>query len=593
MAMLPTEEVSLPKKVYRRFVRDGDKPLTMLQIHCWSIFLGLVTGLMGAAYSEMLDMALKFLWRGLPKAFLTDTSWLYAPVVCGVGGMLVGLLGKLLGKPGGIDDWITKIIAGELVPPSTFFSMLFLSLVTASTGFSVGPEAPMVCMGSIVASILMKRVLSSPQPGSIIRTLNLAGASGALSAFFAMPLVGAVFVLELPHKHSMEYYEAFSPCVVSSIAASLAAKAVSDDQKFKGQFSYAQARPDYPVRQVGWPVLAGVVAAVIAVIAVWLKKKVRYHFVQPLITVPTAFLPVHDNDDMDDEEEEDECHCSPLYALPARYKKSWKMDVAVKTFIGIVVGALAVLYPQTLWWGELTLQSAIDRQKTPLWLIGRQGPLMRHAIVDPRRALGQVGAVQVALAKLVAIVLASASGFPGGVIFPFFFVGATFAKIVHGFTVINVETTCTLCLMAALQAAITRTPFATILLIVFTTKSFDGGEGGQFIAALLPFLVVAVSTSMLIVHTLDCQYLSAQTGRGLEQHSPSDDVSLPDATGSNNPMRPASARVSMESDASAFSLLSQESQQQQGNNKDEAVVTPPSATFHKNNDVDVPTRMTA
>ena len=45
-------------------------------------------------------------------------------------------------------------------------------------------------------------------------------------------------------------------------------------------------------------------------------------------------------------------------------EKPWKRQLAVKTTIGLIVGILSTYYPQTLFWGEGSLQTVIDGQKT-------------------------------------------------------------------------------------------------------------------------------------------------------------------------------------------------------------------------------------
>ena len=72
---------------------------------------------------------------------------------------------------------------------------------------------------------------------------------------------------------------------------------------------------------------------------------------------------------------------------------------------------------------------------------------------------------QVGLAKLVAIALACAGGFPGGVIFPLFFAAAALAHGTAALVPAALMPVWVMSLMAATQAAVTRTPLATAFML--------------------------------------------------------------------------------------------------------------------------------
>ncbi len=78
---------------------------------------------------------------------------------------------------------------------------------------------------------LLNRLLK--QPLRERRILTMCGMSAALAAFFGMPLTSAIFVLEIPHHNGMEYFEAISPSVVSSLLASIMNKIISQGHLVK------------------------------------------------------------------------------------------------------------------------------------------------------------------------------------------------------------------------------------------------------------------------------------------------------------------------------------------------------------------------
>ena len=105
---------------------------------------------------------------------------------------------------------------------------------------------------------------------------------------------------------------------------------------------------------------------------------------------------------------------------------TWKRPILVKTMIGLLVGILSSNYPQTLFWGEGSLQTVISGQSTPFSATkhGLSNLLTSAARVNPNLPFATASAAaQVGVAKLVAIALACAGKFPGGIIFPLMFAG--------------------------------------------------------------------------------------------------------------------------------------------------------------------------
>ena len=118
---------------------------------------------------------------------------------------------------------------------SSLVPVMLLSLITSACGFSVGPEAPMVCVGGILGTDLGRR-LGARVGSTQRRLLAVAGAAAALSAFLRMPMVGLFFALELLEPSPAlgggspgggGELRAFSPAAVASLAASVSLALVS------------------------------------------------------------------------------------------------------------------------------------------------------------------------------------------------------------------------------------------------------------------------------------------------------------------------------------------------------------------------------
>ena len=137
---------------------------------------------------------------------------------------------------------------------------------------------------------------------------------------------------------------------------------------------------------------------------------------------------------------------------------SRRREVLVRAGAGLGAGLLALRYPQSLFWGEQSLQMAIDGVSAPealLYPVALQGP----------RAAAPFG-LGLGAAKLAAIALAAGAGCPGGVIFPLFFAAGALA---HGaIAAAHLPAATVALLMAAVQASVTRTPLSTALMLAFS-----------------------------------------------------------------------------------------------------------------------------
>ena len=153
---------------------------------------------------------------------------------------------------------------------------------------------------------------------------------------------------------------------------------------------------------------------------------------------------------------------SPIY---------WRTTVA-----GLGLGCLAVLFPLTRFFGEHQLET----------IIGGNFPVSFLLVL--------------AIAKMLAISLTVTGGWRGGIIIPLFFTGACLGKVVFMTIPGSNQTLAMICVMAALNTTVTRTPISTTLLLAklagfstFTPILF-ASLVGFFLAPRHPFIASQLST---------------------------------------------------------------------------------------------------
>ena len=111
------------------------------------------------------------------------------------------------------------------------------------------------------------------------------------------------------------------------------------------------------------------------------------------------------------------------------------------TLAGLGLGSIAVFFPLTRYFGGEQLNEVINTSFPPVFLLALAG------------------------AKLIAISFTVTGGLPGGFIIPLFFTGACVGKAVSAMIPGLNPALAMICTMAALNAAVTRTPVSTTLLL--------------------------------------------------------------------------------------------------------------------------------
>ena len=228
-----------------RVLHSHAKPITSSSTHLFSqaagsdesssilpaVVVGSVTATLGFAYGKVLSAAVHALWTSLPSILIRNGVQInpryYIPSVLGFGGLLMGVLSAKLPGTFTVADFVSAFSAvpSDSLPSSrtSLLPLLLLSLVTSTFGFSVGPEAPMVCAGGLVGASLARRWFDK----SKATTLAYAGAAGALTAFMGIPIAGSIFALELTRASaSLASGNAVSPAVAASVAGILVLRAI-------------------------------------------------------------------------------------------------------------------------------------------------------------------------------------------------------------------------------------------------------------------------------------------------------------------------------------------------------------------------------
>ncbi len=228
-------------------------------------FWAAIVGVCGAVSSVAFREALHFLESVLLHTndpledAAADLPWWGRLLMPAAGGLIAGsilLFGQKWATAGKSADFMEAVVVGNgVIRVRATVVKSLSSLVTISSGGSIGREGPMVQLASMLGSLLGRMANFSP---ARLRLLVACGAAAGIACAYNAPLTGAFFVAEI--LLGSIAMESIGPLIVASVVATVIAS----------QFLGAQPVYRMPVFGVvpNWQLIAhallGVLAGLIA-----------------------------------------------------------------------------------------------------------------------------------------------------------------------------------------------------------------------------------------------------------------------------------------------------------------------------------------
>jgi CIC family chloride channel protein len=226
-------------------------------IYPWAIAVGLCGACSSVAFRVALNhLQTLFLGTIVPlDEAATTLPWWGRLLMPAAGGALAGsilLLGQRWRTAGKSADFMEAIVLGNgVIRMRATVVKSLSSLVTISSGGSIGREGPMVQLASMLGSMLGRFGHFSP---ARLRLLVACGAAAGIACAYNAPLTGAFFVAEIVLGSIA--MESIGPLIVTSVVATVVAS------QFLG------AQPVYQLPHFGvvpnWQLLAHVFLGVLA-----------------------------------------------------------------------------------------------------------------------------------------------------------------------------------------------------------------------------------------------------------------------------------------------------------------------------------------
>jgi CIC family chloride channel protein len=411
---------------------------------------------LGVAVVRQLVMAMHHLLFGVPFEMHLSSSiaiapWRLVTIPC-LGGLVYGIIAHLLWRwrPRDIVDAIeANALHGGRMSLSDSMRLTALTILSGGVGASVGLEAAFTQLGAGTASRI-GRLLYLRRTD--LRTFVGCGAAAAIAAAFNAPLAGAFYAFEL-------IIGSYTLATLAPVAAAAVAAAVVIRALFGGD-----------------PIF---------VLHNHVDLDAGHYLVLAAIGVAAAGLAI-------------------ATMIGVTFVEQWSRRIKLPAWArpavgGLIVGGLALLYPQVLGSGHGGIENTIASGS-----LGVELPLLCGLI----------------LAKTAASAVSIGSGFRGGMFSSALYLGSLFGAaasiIVHRLLpgVAVDESVYILSGMGAVAAGVVGAPVTMILLVLEATSDFS---------ATLGVTVAVVIAALVVRHWFGYSFATWRFHlRGVDLHSPHD-----------------------------------------------------------------------
>ena len=231
----------------------------------WALatIIGITVATAAIAFREAIALV-QWSWLGTASEDMLREArlapWWLILAVPTLGGLLVGLGLRYLttnNRTGGVPDVIeARAVSGHSLPLRDGVVSAGLAALSLGAGASAGREGPLVHLGATLSDAIIRRF---GLPAAARRTLLGCGVAAAVSASFNAPIAGVLFAHEVILGHYAT--RAFVPIVISSTLAALGSRLwFGEDAAFDPPALAIVSYLEFPAFA-----LLGVVAALVAI----------------------------------------------------------------------------------------------------------------------------------------------------------------------------------------------------------------------------------------------------------------------------------------------------------------------------------------
>lgn len=177
--------------------------------------LGVPMSVVAFAFLATVHKLEHLVWHTLPHELGYDELpvwWAIPPLLAA--GLLVGLAVKYLPGEGGHAP-THGLGGGDPTSPNALLGVVIAAVAGLSLGAVVGPEAPLIAIGSGLALVALRMTPNSSNPSARM-VIPAAGSAAAISAVFGNPLIAAILFVEVMGLARRQTMLVILPCLLAS-----------------------------------------------------------------------------------------------------------------------------------------------------------------------------------------------------------------------------------------------------------------------------------------------------------------------------------------------------------------------------------------
>jgi H+/Cl- antiporter ClcA len=166
-----------------------------IRLLVFAALVGVVVSLASWCFLEIVHDVQQWVFKDLPPSlgFETVPTWWPLPVLAIAGVIITFAVVRLPGR-GGHEPW-KGLSGGGATQPVDLPGVMLAALAGLCLGMVVGPEAPLIALGTGLAIFAVKRA-KADAPDQLVAVLAAAGSFAAISSIFGSPVIGAVILIE-------------------------------------------------------------------------------------------------------------------------------------------------------------------------------------------------------------------------------------------------------------------------------------------------------------------------------------------------------------------------------------------------------------
>lgn len=183
------------------------------------VLLGVPIALASFFFVSLQHWLQRQVWEDLPNAVGYDRApwWWPLPALFLAGLILVPIVTRMPGRGGHVP---VHGLGGKPIGPVELPSVVIAAVATLPLGVVLGPEAPLMALGSGLALLAMRPLKKAASPKGVA-LLATAGSTAAISTILGGPVVSAVLILEAAALAGPQMVALLLPCLIASATGAL------------------------------------------------------------------------------------------------------------------------------------------------------------------------------------------------------------------------------------------------------------------------------------------------------------------------------------------------------------------------------------